>query len=65
LPFTTPPPGEFGALAERLWRLQREAVRARYGRLGIAVVTWRDGVALDAVLEEVAAFRRYARHVRV
>jgi uncharacterized protein (DUF58 family) len=65
LPFTTTPPGEFGALAERLWRLQREAVRARYERLGIAVVTWRDGVALDAVLEEVAAFRRYARHVRV
>ena len=64
LPFTTTPPGEFGALAERLWRLQREAVRARYERLGIAVVSWRDGVALDAVLEEVAEFRRFARHVR-
>jgi uncharacterized protein (DUF58 family) len=65
LPFVTPPPGEFGALAERLWRLQREAVRACYERLGVAVVSWRDGVPLDAVLEEVAAFRRYARHVRV
>ena len=45
--------------------LQREALRARYERLGVAVVSWRDGVALDAVLEGVAAFRRYARHVRV
>jgi uncharacterized protein (DUF58 family) len=64
LPFITAPPGEFGALAGRLWRLRREAVRARYERLGVAVVTWRDGVPLDAVLEEVAAFRRFARHVR-
>jgi uncharacterized protein (DUF58 family) len=58
------PEGEFGALAHRLWRLQREAVRARYERLGIAVAEWRDDVPLDAVLEEVAAFRRFARHVR-
>jgi uncharacterized protein (DUF58 family) len=64
LPFTGTPEGEFGVLAERLWRLQREAVRARYERRGIAVVSWRDGIALDAVLEEVAAFRRFARHVR-
>jgi uncharacterized protein (DUF58 family) len=59
-----PPPGELGALAHRLWRLQREAVRARYERLGIAVAEWREDVPLDAVLEEVAAFRRFARHVR-
>jgi uncharacterized protein (DUF58 family) len=59
-----PPAGEFGALAHRLWRLQRQAVRARYERLGIAVAEWREDVPLDAVLEEVAAFRRFARHVR-
>jgi uncharacterized protein (DUF58 family) len=57
-----PPAGEFGA--HRLWRLQREAVRARYERLGIAVAEWREDLPLDAVLEEVAAFRRFARHVR-
>jgi uncharacterized protein (DUF58 family) len=59
-----PPEGEFGELAHRLWRLQREAVRARYERLGVAVAEWRDDLPLDAVLEEVAAFRRFARHVR-
>jgi uncharacterized protein (DUF58 family) len=64
LAYAGPPAGEFGALAHRLWRLQREAVRARYERLGIAVAEWRDDVPLDAVLEEVAAFRRFARHVR-
>jgi uncharacterized protein (DUF58 family) len=59
-----PPDGEFGALALRLWRLQRQALWARYERLGIAVAEWREDVPLDAVLEEVAAFRRFARHVR-
>jgi uncharacterized protein (DUF58 family) len=64
LPFATRPEGEFGELAYRLWRLQREAVRARYERLGIAVAEWRQDQPLDAVLEEVAAFRRSARRVR-
>ncbi|HYT26238.1 MAG TPA: DUF58 domain-containing protein [Actinomycetota bacterium] len=56
--------GELGELAMRLWRLEREALRARYERLGIAVVAWRDDVELEAVLQEVAAFRRSARRVR-
>jgi uncharacterized protein (DUF58 family) len=56
--------GELGELALRLWRLERQAVRARYERLGIAVTEWRDGVELEAALEEVAAFRRDARRVR-
>jgi uncharacterized protein (DUF58 family) len=59
-----PGEGELGELALRLWRLERQAVRARYERLGIAVTEWRDGVDLEAALEEVAAFRRYARRVR-
>jgi len=59
-----PAEGELGELALRLWRLEREAVRARYERLGIAVAEWRDGVELESALEEVAAFRRYARQVR-
>jgi uncharacterized protein (DUF58 family) len=61
---TKPGRGELGELAMRLWRLEREAVRARFERLGVAVAAWRPGVELEAVLEEVAAFRRSARRVR-
>ena len=32
---------------------------------GVAVVEWDDDAPLQAVLEEVRAFRRYARHARV
>jgi len=64
LGLTGPGEDEIGELALRLWRLEREAVRARYERLGIAVAEWRDGVELEAALEEVAAFRRSARQVR-
>jgi len=64
LGLTEPGEGELGELAVRLWRLEREAVRARYERLGVAVAEWRDGVGLESALEEVAAFRRYARQVR-
>jgi len=51
-------------LSYRLWRLSREALRARYERAGVPVVEWRDGVPLNVPLEEVAAFRRYARPAR-
>ena len=49
------------ALAARLWRLSREALRWRYEQAGVPVVTWRDGMPLAAPLEEVTAFRRLAR----
>jgi uncharacterized protein (DUF58 family) len=49
------------ALAARLWRLSREALRWRYEQAGVPVVTWRDGLPLAAPLEEVTAFRRLAR----
>ena len=48
----------------RLWRLSRESLRARYERAGVPVVEWLDGVPLDVPLEEVSAFRRYARPAR-
>jgi hypothetical protein len=51
-------------LSYRLWSLSREAQRAQFEWAGIPVVSWADGQALDAVLEEVRAFRRYARPVR-
>jgi hypothetical protein len=39
-------------------------MRARYQQAGIPVVEWIDGVPLNVPLEEVAAFRRYARPAR-
>ena len=50
------------ALPLRLWRLQREALRARFERLGVPVAMWdRPHTDLDLVLQEVIAFRRHAR----
>lgn len=51
-------------LAYRLWRLERDAMRARLQALGIGVATWGD-TDLDTVLEEVRTYRRYARLARV
>jgi uncharacterized protein (DUF58 family) len=65
VPFTRPPRGGTDALAYRIWQLRREALRSRYERAGVAVAEWRRGENLQAVLEEVRAFRRYARHARV
>ena len=42
----------------------RAAVRSRFRRLGVSVVEWRHGDPLEPVLEEVSAFRRYARAMR-
>ncbi|HUK94329.1 MAG TPA: DUF58 domain-containing protein [Gaiellaceae bacterium] len=52
-------------LARRLWLLRRDELRARYLRLGVPVVEWRDGASLEAELEEVRAFKRHARFSRV
>jgi uncharacterized protein (DUF58 family) len=65
VPFVDPGKGELAELSYRLWRLSREAMRARYERAGVPVVEWLDGVPLDVPLEEVSAFRRYARPARV
>ncbi len=52
------------ALARRLWLLQRQEVRARLVRMGVAVSRWDEGVRLDTVLEGVRTYRRHARLVR-
>jgi uncharacterized protein (DUF58 family) len=62
--FAKPGDSEVDQLAHRLWLLQREEIRARYERLGVAVATWSDEQPLDAVLEGVRAFRRHARLAR-
>ena len=64
-PFAEPGESEPDQLAHRLWLLQRQEIRARYERLGVAVARWSDDAPLDAVLEGVRAFRRHARLARV
>lgn len=43
-----------GALAQRLWRLEREELLARLGEIGVPVVPWSGSGSLDAVLHDVA-----------
>jgi uncharacterized protein (DUF58 family) len=64
LPFVEPQRDELADLSYRLWSLSRDAQRAQYERAGIPIVPWTEGEALDAVLEEVRAYRRHARPAR-
>jgi len=50
------------ALAHRLWRLQREVLRARLHSMGIGIAVWDDDELLGPALEGVNAFHRSARH---
>jgi uncharacterized protein (DUF58 family) len=50
-------------LAERLWRLERDALRDRLARSSIAVGVWPPEAGLEVALESIAAFRRHTlRH---
>ena len=62
--FASSAKGEREELAYRLWQLKREALRARYERVGVPVVEWRNDLPLEAALAEVGAFRRQARYAR-
>ena len=62
--FVPEPETETQRLAYRLWRLRREALRSKYAALGVPIVEWHEGVPMEAVVEEVRAFRRHARVVR-
>jgi uncharacterized protein (DUF58 family) len=61
VPFTTRPKAAIDALAYDVWMLRRDALRHRLQRSGVAVAEWRDDASLQSALEEVRAFRRYAR----
>jgi uncharacterized protein (DUF58 family) len=50
------------ALALRLWKLDRENVRARLTAAGATVVEWEPKTPLEAVMQEVREYRRHARH---
>jgi uncharacterized protein (DUF58 family) len=65
VPFAPSPDDGLDALAHRLWLLRRERLRSSYLRLGVPAVEWREGVPLQAALEEVRTFRRHARVTRV
>lgn len=62
LPFAAGSHDVDARLALRLWRLWREALRFRYERVGVAVVDWDGGQPLAEAVEEVRAFRRFARY---
>jgi uncharacterized protein (DUF58 family) len=62
VPFTKRPARGLDAVAYDIWRLRRDALRHRLQSAGVAVAEWTDDVPLQAVLEEVRVFRRYARH---
>jgi uncharacterized protein (DUF58 family) len=62
--FIDPGTAEAEQLAYRLWRLQREALRARFHAAGVPVVEWREGDPLARPIEEVTAFRRNATLAR-
>jgi uncharacterized protein (DUF58 family) len=49
----------------RLWRLQRDALRARFEALGVPVARWEyPRTSLEIAIEEVITFRRHARPAR-
>jgi uncharacterized protein (DUF58 family) len=64
VPLVDPGRRESEQLAYRLWLLEREALRARLARLGVAVARWGDDVPLEAALEGVRTYRRRARLAR-
>ena len=53
--------GEPDPQALRLWHLWRETLHLRYQELGVAVTEWTGNESLARVVEEVGAFRRFAR----
>jgi uncharacterized protein (DUF58 family) len=58
----SPGPSVADAVAYDLWRLEREALRARLQSLGIGVAVWERDVTLGPALEGVNTFRRSTQH---
>jgi uncharacterized protein (DUF58 family) len=63
VPLTASGPGPGGEVAYRLWVLERAVQRAHLEGLGIGVARWGD-TELEAALEGVRTYRRYARPSR-
>ncbi len=62
--FVHPGADDLSQLAYRVWKLSRAALRQRYEQAGVPVVEWHEGEPLNVPLEEVTAFRRFARPAR-
>ena len=63
--FVRPGRDEIEQLGYRLWILEREVLRRKLEEVGIAVARWSETGSLEAALEEVRTYRRYARPARV
>ena len=63
VPFTERPDGLDG-VAYDIWTMRRDALRHRLLESGVAVAEWPPGDDLQGALEEVRAFRRFARIAR-
>lgn len=61
LAFTAQPRDPDARMALRMWRLWRDTLHFRFERLGVAVAEWDGRRPLAEVIEEVRAFRRFAR----
>jgi uncharacterized protein (DUF58 family) len=61
VPFVESGTTQVEELAFRIWQLRRESLRQRLRQRGVAVSEWRAGTPLAVPIEEVGAFRRYAR----
>jgi uncharacterized protein (DUF58 family) len=61
IPFVPARRDEAARIAHRVWQLKRDAMRMRYERAGVPVSVWDDRRSIGETLEEVHAFRRYAR----
>ncbi|HUZ83947.1 MAG TPA: DUF58 domain-containing protein [Gaiellales bacterium] len=59
--FVAAPAGRLPALAERMWRMQREQARAELVDRGVALAVWREHTSLAAVMAELSEVRRWAR----
>jgi len=62
--FVQPGRREAEKLAYRLWGMEREALRARFLEMGVAVTAWQPGEPLDVALASAGALRRGLRVVR-
>ena len=60
----SPPESGEARLARRIWNLQREAMRRRFRRAGVALVRWDPDTPFENALREVASFRRGMRRAR-
>ena len=60
-PYLAAPSGELATLAQRIWSLRRETMRARFQEAGVPLAVWDGERGLAEGLEEVRAFRRRAR----